>query len=170
MHNNFFLTTRFNFIVFFLRIIMIVAILAMFIAFVWLVSQRIKRDADQSFGVYITIIVGLALIPWTFWRYLIALRDQRHILSIGLLDISEKSIGRSNRRLLTSSDIAGYKMSDYPMRFWNFKCLVIYLKTGERWELPQFLYWNFRDIGPALEEIGVEFLGTEKYRFKWWPL
>lgn len=148
---------------------MLVVIPVMFIAFLWLINQRVQRSVDHSFSVIVSIIIGLVLIPWLFLRYMVAVRDQRHVLRIELRQISARLVGKRNERYLTPPEIVGYRISDYPMRFWNFKCLVLYLKTGERWELPQFLYWNFRDIAPGLEQIGVEYLGTEKYRFKWWP-
>lgn len=149
---------------------MLLIILAMFIFFIWLISQRMKRAIEKPFGVYVWIILGLTLIPWLFLRYFVAVSDQRHVLTIGLHQIKARIIGSSKRENLILSQIEGYLISDYPMRFWTFKCLGLYFKTGERWELPQFLYWNFGDIGPMLEEAGIDYLGSEKYRFRWWPL
>ena len=38
---------------------------------------------------------------------------------------------------------------------------------GEKIELPQFLFFNFKNLAPSLQENGITFLGEEPYIWKW---
>jgi hypothetical protein len=50
----------------------------------------------------------------------------------------------------------------------NNHIIAVFIKDNE----PVISHHDFIQltIEPALEEVRIEYLGTEKYPFKWWPL
>ena len=71
------------------------------------------------------------------------------------------------RRVLRREDIKGFSLSEYPLRGINFKSILLYLYNGQKVELPQFLFLNFKQLTRSLQESGIKFLGEEPYIWKW---
>lgn len=70
------------------------------------------------------------------------------------------------QHVISKAAIKGFSLSKYPTRIWNFDEVIIYLSNGNKIELPQYLYWNFKEIKPAFESNGIPFLGFERFRWK----
>lgn len=69
--------------------------------------------------------------------------------------------------LIDKSNLKGFSTSICQTNVWGFKTIIFYFVNGGKMEFPQFLYWNFKDIKPALEDNKISYLGHEPYRWKW---
>ena len=112
------------------------------------------------------MLAATFLVIFLCYRFLKLLRTQRKILSfennyLKVIDAIFKS-----ERLIDKSEIKGFSLTTYPTKVWDFKEILIYLTTGEKIELPQFLYTNFKDIKSEFERKGLKFLGHERFRWK----
>lgn len=106
------------------------------------------------------------LLIFSCYRFLKLLRTQRNILIFEKNHLKIIDAVFKTERAIHTSEIKGFSLTTYPTKGWDFKEILIYLSNGEKIELPQFLYWNFKDIKPGLELNGLRFLGFEKFRWK----
>jgi hypothetical protein len=67
------------------------------------------------------------------------------------------------QKQLKLSHIKGFSITKYPTRLRDFDEIILYLKNRKKIEMPQFLYWNFKDIQRGFQENGLRFLGHEPY-------
>lgn len=67
---------------------------------------------------------------------------------------------------ISKAEVKGFSLSKYPTKMWDFDEVILHLKNSDKIELPQFLYWNFKEIKPSLGANGVTFLGPEPFRWK----
>ncbi len=68
---------------------------------------------------------------------------------------------------ISKKEILGFSTSEIPYKIGNFKEILIYLKNGDKIDLMQFAYFNFKKIEPALIDKRYDFLGYEPYIWKW---
>ena len=70
-------------------------------------------------------------------------------------------------KTIYKDNIKGFSTSKVPYRIWNFKQIIIYLKDGTKINIMQFAYFNFNKIELTLVEKKYNYLGHEKYIWKW---
>ena len=80
--------------------------------------------------------------------------------------VIKKNIILRKSVIIRFTEIKGFSTSNYPTKIWNWKSIIIYLGNGEKIEIPQFLYFNFKNISLELEKAGIISLGHEKFRWK----
>ena len=61
-----------------------------------------------------------------------------------------------------TTKIKGYSSSYYGYKN-DIKCLIIYLKDKRHINMPRYMYFNYRDIEPALQQLNLPFLGNELF-------
>ncbi|MNR26767.1 hypothetical protein D3C85_1440030 [compost metagenome] len=81
-------------------------------------------------------------------------------------NIFKISILFGKKELIKANQIKGFSTSEYPIKIWNFKSIILYLENGKKIELPQFLYFNFNEIENQFIEKSIRKLGHEKYKWK----
>ena len=158
--------TRFNYLLFAIRGLAFLFFLAFLFIFIFLIIPGLIESGNPS-KKFIAIPLGLLLVIYFIYRFGKLLSSQRSIASIdnkGTILLKDALTGKRN--MLHASDIKGFSMSKYPTKFSDFKEIILYLKNGKKIEMPQFLYWNFKEIKPAFEENGLKFLGHEPYTWK----
>lgn len=152
--------------IFVLRLIFLIALagavsLFAFIGVPALLKQHsiLKAVGLISFGVllfgYLVIIMGKSTLTQ---RYSVLIINRQTMLHDNIF----------GRNILLDESFKGFSISSYGDKgaVYDFKTLIFYFSNGNKIELPQFLYTNFKDIMPSLKEQKVNFLGHEPYKWK----
>jgi hypothetical protein len=157
---------KFNYPVFILRMIIEAVFLVLGIVVLILGPDHWSANHDLSGVVGMTVAFAVLLFfvnakfirpIWTE-RFGIRIEPDSLIITDHLL---------FKRRVLRGNDIKGFSLSEYPLRGMKVKSILLYLSNGEKIELPQFLFFNFKNLAPSLQENGITFLGEEPYIWKW---
>ncbi|WP_348082397.1 hypothetical protein [Mucilaginibacter sp.] len=61
-----------------------------------------------------------------------------------------------------TTQIKGYSSSYYGYKN-DIKCLIIYLKDNRHINMPRYMYFNYKDIEPAFQQLKLPFLGNELF-------
>ena len=158
--------SKFIYPIFVLRLLMLLALIGAFSLFIYYGVPSLTNQHSGIKG------IGLISIGLLMFGYLIIVLGkstltQRYSVSI----INGKTMLRDNifgRHLSLDEDFKGFSISSYGDRkaIYDFKTLIFYFTNGQKIELPQFLYSNFKDIMPSLAEQSIKFLGHEPYKWK----
>jgi len=157
---------KYNYLIFGLRLLSFIFFLTLFFGLIFIVAPKTLQSNNLNFKIFIGLLAGLFLAAFFIYRFAKLLLTQRNILTFvdGQLKRSDAIIKKES--IINVEDIKGFSLTRYPTRVWNFKEIIIYLNSGEKIELPQFLYWNFSDIKKKLESNGLVFLGGEPFRWR----
>lgn len=116
----------------------------------------------------IGIAIALSLLcAYMNFKLIRAIYRERFTMKIEAGTLFVTDVLRFKKRALAAADIKGFSLSEYPLRGFKFKSILVYLKNGEKLEFPQFLFLNFRKLAQCLEQNGIRFLGNEPYVWKW---
>jgi hypothetical protein len=158
--------TKYNYLIFGLRSLFFLFFVGLLIGFFAYSVPKFINERAFSFKLIVGMLAATFLVVFLCYRFLKLLVTQRKILvfedeHLKIID----AIFRSERTI-HKSEIKGFSLTSYPTKMWDFKEILIYLSNGEKIELPQFLYWNFKAIKSGLELNRLKFLGFEKFRWK----
>lgn len=151
--------SKFLYLILGIRIIMFLSTLAMVCMFLFLGAPSIwgrysngKAMLIISIGIllftYLSISVGSSLLTQ---RFNLIIKDKKTSVTDNIKGFSISAYST----ITATKSIAGY-----------FRTTIIYFKTGEVIEFPQFLYWNYKFIALALDDNNVDFLGREPFIWK----
>ncbi|NTS44019.1 hypothetical protein HRG84_24280 [Flavisolibacter sp. BT320] len=159
--------TKFNYIVFGLRLLFFIFFVGLFFVFVFKAAPAFYND--NAFGVKLVagLLAGFFLttfLPYRFGKILLKERNDI-IIQDGKLTL-EDAITRKQRHI-DKNQLLGFSTTVYETKAWNFKSMIFYFTDGDKIEFPQFLYWNFKDIKQMLIDNDIKYFGHEPYRWKW---
>jgi hypothetical protein len=157
---------KFNYPLFIARIIIVTGFLALSITCLILGPSHWSAAHDLSGVVGITVTFTLLLL-FVNAKLIRAIWTERFGIRIERDTLIMSDHLRFKRLVLQRAEIKGFSLSEYPLRGLSVKSVLLYLSNGKKIELPQFLFFNFKQLAPALEESGVKFLGQEPYIWKW---
>ena len=115
----------------------------------------------------LTMLVGLTIFGAIFQMYFKAFITTTKNYLITDETIEEFNFLTFKTKTIYKEDIKGFSTSIVPYRIWNFKQVIIYLKNGRKIDIMQFAYFNFKKIKPTLIDKQYNYLGDEKYIWKW---
>lgn len=159
-------TTKYNYLVFGLRLIMFLFLLGTLCGFIFYVMPKLAKEPEISIKIIIGSFAGLFLTIFLPYRFGKAILTQRNILTLNDDALVVNDALWKKEYVIEKSRIKGFSVSTYPTRFWDFKEIIVYFHNGDKMELPQFLYWNFKDISPTFTANNLVFLGNERFRWK----
>jgi hypothetical protein len=157
---------KFNYPIFIARIIIVTGFLALSLTALILGTSHWSERHDLSGVIGITVTFTLLLL-FVNVKFIRATWTERFGIRIDRNSLIITDHLRFKRQVLQRADIKGFSLSEYPLRGLSVKSILLYLSNGEKIELPQFLFFNFKQLAPALEQSGVKFLGQEPYIWKW---
>jgi hypothetical protein len=157
---------KFNYPLFIARIIIVTGFLALSIMVLTLGPSHWSEGHDLSGVIGLTITFTLLLL-FVNVKFIRAVWTERFGLRIERDSLIITDHLRCKRQTLQRADIKGFSLSEYPLRGLSVKSILLYLSSGKKIELPQFLFFNFKQLPPALEQNGIKFLGKEPYSWKW---
>ncbi len=121
---------------------------------------------NSNFGFIIGTILFLFVVLFLFYRFGKSFLHESNVLIFENNGVTKKNLILRKSVILRFTEIKGFSTSNYPTKIWNYKSIIIYLRSGEKIEIPQFLYFNFKDISFELEKAGIKRFGHEKFRWK----
>jgi hypothetical protein len=119
-------------------------------------------ESTNDFKLILGVLAGLVFalyVPYRFAKLLITQRNDL-ILQNNLVFLMDAITGKEV--CFDLSEIKGYSTSIYKINIRDFETIFLHLNTGKKIEFPQFLYWNFKDIRPAIEAYSIPYLGFDK--------
>jgi len=157
--------SKYNYLILFLRVAGLI-----FFAFLFTFSLKMtpelleaeKYSFKSIFGMG-AFLFGMGFLGYLFGKLVFIQRIILHIENHNLKIIY--AITRTKKDL-KAKDIKGFSVSVYPIKVWNFKSIILYFENGQKAELPQFLYFNFKKIPEALESLDIKNFGHEPFRWK----
>lgn len=158
--------TRFNYLLLGLRALFFLFFVALFLGLIFYAAPKIIRSDDFGIRLFIGLLAALFIAIFLPYRFGKLLLTQRNVLSFKNGDLILTDAILNKRIVISKKEIKGFSLSKYPTKVWDFHELIVYLANGNKIELPQFLYWNFKELRPAFEENGLSFLGYERFRWK----
>lgn len=114
----------------------------------------------------IGILAGFLLAYILINRMIRFLNYQRYNFFLYNDRITMKNVISGKETDILIQEIKGYSLSNYPTKIRDFKEIIIYLKNGKKIELPQFLFFNFKDLMQSLNMSDINFLGHENFKWK----
>ena len=162
--------SKFLYLILGIRIIMFLSALAMICMFLFLGAPSIWSRYSHEKAIPLTLL-GTSLFTYLSISIGYSLMTQRFNLIIKDKKIFLKDIFLMKTTSVTDN-IKGYSISAYSTITATksiagyFRTTIIYFKTGEVIEFPQFLYWNYKFIALVLDDNNVEFLGRETFIWK----
>ncbi|GGF25957.1 hypothetical protein [Flavobacterium limi] len=156
--------TQFNYIILVGRFIFTIFFAGLSVLMLYLIIENfMAKDylAMMIFG----IIFNLIMIYFTY-LLIIAIIKQSYNFTFEEGSIYKISVLSRQKELLKTTEIKGFSTSEYPLKIWNFKSLILYFQNGKKIELPQFLYFNFKEIENKLIENSIRKFGHEKHKWK----
>jgi len=157
---------KFNYFVFFLRIIFWVIFLPCSIAAIIFCPEESRSHHDLWGVIAMTFAFFLLLFYFNF-KIGRAIWTERFTMRIEEGRIIVTDLFTFRKRVFQAADIKGFSLSEYPLRGLKVKSILLYLDNGQKIEFPQFLFFNFKRLTQALQENGFKFLGEEPYVWKW---
>lgn len=157
---------KYNYFIFGLRLLFFLFFLTLLFSFIFFAGPQISTGGNLNFKLFIGLLAGLFLAFFLAYRFGKLLLTQRIVIKLqnGKLIKSDALLKKED--MISVEDIKGFSLTTYPTKVWDFKEITIYLNNGDKIELPQFLYWNFKDIKKTLELNNIKFLGTEPFRWR----
>ena len=156
--------TRFNYLILVGRFILMLFFGTLSVFLMYLIIEKLKLQG------YSNEVLPLALFNFILlyltYHFIVIIYNQSYNFEIEEHKIFKISIFSGKKELLKTDQIKGFSTSIYPIKVWNFKSIILYLKNGKKLEMPQFLYFNFNEIENKLIENSVIKLGHEKYKWK----
>ena len=131
---------------------------------IYLIIENLKLKGFSS-DIIFEIIFNIIMIYLTY-HFFIPIIKQSNNLIIEEGNIYKVSILCGKKELLKKNDIKGFSTSEYPLKIWTFKSIILYLQNGQKVEFPQFLYFNFNEIENILIENSIRNFGYEKHKWK----
>jgi len=159
-------TTKYNYLILGLRSIFFLFFVGLFVGFFAYSVPKFIDEREFSFKMIVGMVAATFLVMFLCYRFLKLLRTQRKVLVFENDHLKVTYAIFKTERIIHKSEIKGFSLTTYPTKVWNFKEILIYLTNGEKIELPQFLYWNFKDFKSGLESNELKFLGFERFRWK----
>jgi hypothetical protein len=158
------LKTKFNYLIligriFFTSFFLLLSFLAFYTAYLEL--------NGNGFSVMILFaFIFLLILIYLIYHFADLIINQSYNIFICKTSISKVSIFNSRKRSFDFNQIKGFSTSDYPIKIWTFKSIIVYLNSGEKIEIPQFLYFNFKAIEEVLINNAVKNFGYEEFKWK----
>ena len=157
---------KFNYFVFFLRIIFAVIFLPLSIAAIIFCPGESLAHHDLA-GVIAVTFAFFLLLFYVNFKIGRAIWTERFTMRIEAGSIVITDLFTFKKRVLHGADIKGFSLAEYPLRGLKVKSILLYLVNGQKIEFPQFLFYNFKRLNQALQENGIRFLGEEPFVWKW---
>ena len=129
-------------------------------------TPELLKSDNYSFKTWLGLSCGLFLFLILTYRFGKLVKTQRKNLIIQDKCVFIRDTVFNTEKVYNLYDIKGFSLTKYPTKIWTFKEIIIYMKNGDKIELPQFLYLNFKDFKDAFEICGLEYLGFEEYSWK----
>lgn len=152
--------------IFVLRLLLLVALLGAISLFVFIGIPSLTKQHSglKAFGL---ISFGLLLFGYLMTMLGKSTLTQRYSVYItnGQTKLRDNILGR---HISLDENFKGFSLSSYGDRraIYDWQTLIFYFTNGDKIELPQFLYYNFKDIMPSLRDQQIPFLGQEPYKWK----
>ncbi|KIO51134.1 hypothetical protein IW18_19165 [Flavobacterium hibernum] len=156
--------TRYNYLILVARFIFTIFFGALSIIMIYVLIKDSKSNNYLS-EFFFGIVFNIIMIYLTY-HFAILIIKQSYNFKIEENSIFKISILSGRKELLKTNQIKGFSISEYPIKIWNFKSIILYLANGKKIELPQFLYFNFNKIENELIENSITKLGHEKHKWK----
>lgn len=156
--------TRFNYLILITRFISVLFFGALSAMMIYTIIQNLKSN-DYLAVIFFGTVFTSIIIYLTYYFAKIIFK-QSYNLKIEENNIFKISILSGKKELLKINEIKGFSTSEYPIKIWTFKSIILYLENGMKIELPQFLYFNFNEIEGELFKNSILKFGHEKYKWK----
>lgn len=125
---------KFNYLIFFLRLIFAAVFLACSLAALIMGPRQWFADHDLSGAVDLTFTL-LLLLSFVNFKISRAVWTERFTMRVAADSVIITDLILFKRRVLRSEDIKGFSLSEYPLRGINFKSILLYLDNGQKVEL-----------------------------------
>lgn len=159
-----FFKTRFNYIILILRFIFSIFFAGLSFIMIYILIENLKSKGFST-EVIFAIIFSMIMI-YLAYHFIVLIIKQSNNFIIDEGNIFIVSILSGKKELLKKTDIKGFSTSEYPLKIWTFKSIILYLQNGKKIEFPQFLYFNFNEIENMLIENSIRNFGHEKHKWK----
>lgn len=156
--------TQFNYLILVGRFILMLFFGMLSVFLMYLIIEKLKLQGYSN-EVLPFVLFNFILLYLTY-HFIVIIYKQSYNFEIEERKIFKIYIFSGKKELLKTDQIKGFSTSIYPVKVWNFKSIILYLKNGKKLEMPQFLYFNFNKIENKLIENSVTKLGHEKYKWK----
>ncbi len=158
--------SRFIYIVFIARLSLLLLLLSCLIMFVVVGVPSFFKKNEVFLAILISV-AGIAFQLFVLYSFGKATLTQRY----KLIEINNEVFIQDffSKKTISSSEIKGFSISNYGNRsiYRYIKTIIIYCHSGQKIELPQFLYWNFEEIRHfLLESELITYLGEEGFQWK----
>lgn len=159
--------TKFNYIIFGLRVIFFLFFTILFFVLLYKVIPRLSSYTTADFKIALGLFAAFFVFTFLPYRFGKLLIKERNDIVLSGNSLVLKDAVTSKKKSYDISLIKGFSTTVYQTRIWSFKEIIFYFNNGDKVHFPQFLYWNFKDIKQSLIDNGVNYLGHEPYRWKW---
>ena len=156
--------TRFNYLILVGRFILMLFFGTLSVFLMYLIIEKLKLQSYSN--EVLQLVLFNFILMYLTYHFVAIICKQSYNFELEEGNIFKISILSDKKELLKTDQIKGFSTSIYPIKVWNFKSIILYLKNGKKLELPQFLYFNFNEIENKLIENSVIKLGHEKYKRK----
>ncbi|MEG0848310.1 MAG: hypothetical protein RSD71_00940 [Flavobacterium sp.] len=156
--------TQFNYLILVGRFILMLFFGTLSVFLMYLIIEKLKLQSYSN--EVLQLVLFNFILMYLTYHFVVIICKQSYNFEIEESNIFKISIFSDKKELLKTDQIKGFSTSIYPIKVWNFKSIILYLKNGKKLELPQFLYFNFNEIENKLIENSVIKLGHEKYKWK----
>lgn len=156
--------TRFNYLILVGRFILMLFFGTLSVFLMYLIIEKLKLQSYSN--EVLQLVLFNFILMYLTYHFVAIICKQSYNFELEEGNIFKISIFSDKKELLKTDQIKGFSTSIYPIKVWNFKSIILYLKNGKKLELPQFLYFNFNEIENKLIENSVIKLGHEKYKWK----
>ena len=156
--------TNFNYVILILRFFSLLFFGALSAGMIYVIILNLKSD-DYLATIFFGMLFTSLMIYFTY-LFIIAIIKQSYNFTFEEGSIYKISVLSRKKELLKITEIKGFSTSEYPLKIWNFKSIILYFQNGKKIELPQFLYFNFKEIENKLIENSIRKFGHEKHKWK----
>ena len=158
--------TRFNYLILITRVISVLFFGALSAMMIYIVIQNLQSNDYLAVIFFGTLFTSIMVYLTYYFAKIIF--NQSYNFKIEENNIFKISILSGKKELLKTNEIKGFSTSEYPLKIWTFKSIILYLENGKKIELPQFLYFNFGKIEDEFIKNSIRNLGHEKHKWKLW--
>ena len=148
--------SNYNYLILILRLFASLFGLFMIVIVVLLINSD-YMDFDSSYSnEIIGLLAGMFLLLYLPYQFGKPLFTQRNNLifeggDLKIIDVLTKDVTKFRKH-----EITGFYTDKQSTGIYDFKTIILVFKKRPDIKLPQFLYWNFKDIQSALESNGIE--------------
>jgi hypothetical protein len=157
--------TRYNYLIVIGRIVLSIFFAATAVLLLYVIGDHTQKEDAKGIEIFFASIFTLIMI-YLCYHFLSILVIQSYNFELRNTSLIKTSVFTRKQKTYQIAEIKGFSTSNYPLKIWNFKSIILYLNSGEKFELPQFLYFNFEEIGSQLTSNSIYELGHETYKWK----